>query len=65
MTQFPTQNSRQSLLKISFAKDKGGGENYDLLYQISIAKYEDDLEHYLCFVQCIVFLNVLALQFCK
>ena len=50
MTQFPTQNSRQSLLKISFAQGKGGGENYDLLYQISITKYEDDLEHYLCFV---------------
>ena len=26
-------------------KTKGGGGNYDLLYQNSIRKYEDDLEH--------------------
>ena len=33
-------------LKICFPQDEGGGENYDLLYQNSIRKYKDDLEHY-------------------
>ena len=41
-----------------------GGENYDLLYQNSIRKYEDDLENgYLYFVWFVIFLNVMALQF--
>ena len=37
-------NSRQDTLKICFPQDEGGGEIYDLLYQNSIRKYEDDLE---------------------
>ena len=44
MPQFPNQNSRQHFLKICFPQDKMGGENYDLLYQNSIRKYEDDLK---------------------
>ena len=28
-----------------FPQDERGGENYDLLYQNLIRKYEDDLEH--------------------
>ena len=28
-----------------FSQDKRGGGSYDLLYQNSIRKYEDDLEH--------------------
>ena len=43
--QFPTQNSSQNFLKICFPQAERGGENYDLLYQNSIRKYEDDLEH--------------------
>ena len=27
-----------------------GGENYDLLYQNSIRKYEDDLEHWVIYI---------------
>ena len=38
---------------------KRSGENYDLLYKNSMGKYEDDLEVY------VIFLNVMALQFCK
>ena len=44
ISQFPTQNSRQDFLKICFPEDERGGENYDLLYQNSIRKYEDELE---------------------
>ena len=47
MPQFTTQNPTYIFLKISFPKgqeEKGGG-NYDLLYQNSITKYENDLEH--------------------
>ena len=40
----PTQNSGQNFLKICFAQEESGGENYDLLYQNSMRKYEDDLE---------------------
>ena len=32
-------------LKICFQQEKRGGENCDLLYQISIRKHEDKLEH--------------------
>ena len=32
-------------LKICFPQDERGEGNYDLLYQNSIRKYEDDLEH--------------------
>ena len=32
-------------LKICFPQEKRGGENYDLLYQISIRKHEDKLEN--------------------
>ena len=35
----------QGFLKICFPQDERGGENFDLLYQNSIRKYEDDLEH--------------------
>ena len=47
MHQFLTQNSRYKFLKICFLQvqiTKGGG-NYDLLYQNSTRKYEDELEH--------------------
>ena len=39
------EKSKQDFLKICFLQDEGGGENYDLLYQNSIRKYKDDLEH--------------------
>ena len=45
LNQFPTENSGQNILKICFPQAERGGENYDLLYQNSIRKYEDDLEH--------------------
>ena len=45
MPQFPTQNSMQNILKICFPQAERGGENYDLLYQSLIRKYEDDLGH--------------------
>ena len=45
MPQCSTQNSRQDFLKICFPKAEKGGENYNLLYQNLIRKYEDDLEH--------------------
>ena len=32
-------------LKVCFFQDGKGGGRYDLLYQNSIRKYEDDLEH--------------------
>ena len=50
MPQFPTQNSRQDFLKICFHQEKRGGENYGLLYQNSIRKYEDELEHYAIYI---------------
>ena len=37
--------TRQDFLKFCFPQDERGGENYDFLYQNSIRKYEDDLEH--------------------
>ena len=45
MPHFPSQNSRHSVLKICFFQEKSGRENYDLLYQNSAKKYENDLEH--------------------
>ena len=39
------QNARQDFLKACFPQDNRGRENYDLLYQNSIMKYEDNLEH--------------------
>ena len=42
---FPTQNSTQNYFKICFPKYQKGAENYDLLYQNSIRKYEDDLQN--------------------
>ena len=50
MPQFPTKNSRQEFLKIRFPKDKVGGEKYDLIYQNSLRKYEDDLEHLVIYI---------------
>ena len=41
----PHSNLHVEFLKICFPQDERGGENYDLLYQSSIRKYEDDLEH--------------------
>ena len=41
----PLKTSGRIFLKICFAQDKSDGGNYDLLYQNSIGKYEDDLEH--------------------
>ena len=43
--QFITQNSRQNFLKIFFPQAERDEENYDLSYQSSIRKYEDNLEH--------------------
>ena len=41
-----------------------GGEKYSLLYQNSVRKYEDDLEHgYLFFVWFVIFVNMMALEF--
>ena len=46
MSQSPTQNSWQNFLKICFPQGrKGVGGSYNLLYQNSIRKYEDGLEH--------------------
>ena len=45
MPRSPTQNARQNFLKICFPQDEMGGGNYNFLYQNSIRKYEDDLEH--------------------
>ena len=50
MPQFSTQNSRYDFLKISFPQDKRGGENYDLLYQSSVRKYEDVLENRVIYI---------------
>ena len=38
----PRQHSFESLFLAAVERD---GRNYDLLYQNSISKYEDDLEH--------------------
>ena len=43
MSQFPFQNFCQNFLKMCFLQDERGGEKYDLLYQKSIIKFEDDL----------------------
>ena len=40
-----------------------GGENYDLLYQNSTRKYEDDLEHQVIYILYRFKCN--NLQFCK
>ena len=50
MPQFPTQNFRQDFLKICFPQDERGGENYGLLNQNSIRKYEGDLEHRVIYI---------------
>ena len=50
MPQFSTQNSRYDFLKISFPQDKRGGENYDLLHQSSVRKYEDVLENRIIYI---------------
>ena len=42
ITHFPRQHSVEYLFPP--AAERGGG-NYDLFYQNSIRKYEDDLEH--------------------
>ena len=50
MPQFPTQTSRQNFWKICFPQDERVGENYDLLYQNSVRKYEGDLEHWAIYI---------------
>ena len=45
LLQFPAQSSSQNFLNNCFPQDEMDGENYDLFYQNSIRKYEDDLEH--------------------
>ena len=40
-----TENFWQNFLKICFPQNRRGGRKLDLLYQNSIRKYEDDLEH--------------------
>ena len=41
----PLKTPGRIILHICFPQAKRGGENYDLLYQNSIRKYEVDLEH--------------------
>ena len=49
-----------------FPQDRSGGGSYDLLYQNSIRKYEEDLEHqFISFGMIAIFLNGMALQFWK
>ena len=45
MPQLPIQISMQDFLKISFLQNERGGKKYGLLYQNSMRKYEDGLEH--------------------
>ena len=42
ITHFPEQCSFENLFR---PKAERGGGNYDLFYQNSVKKYEDDLEH--------------------
>ena len=42
---FSLKNSGRIVWKFVSFQDKKGGENYDLVYQNLIRKYEDDLEH--------------------
>ena len=65
MPQSPTQNSRYNFLKVCSPLDEKGGENYYLLYQNLIRKYEDVLEHYLYFALFAILLNVMPVQFCN
>ena len=41
----PHSKLQTGFFKIMFPQDKRGEENYDLIYENSIRKYEDDLEH--------------------
>ena len=50
MVQSPTEMSRYNFLKICFTHDERGGENYDLPYQNSVKKEEDDLEHWFIYI---------------
>ena len=43
--QFPIHKFRRDFLKICLPEAERFGENYDLLYQNSVTKYKDDLEH--------------------
>ena len=40
----------KTFLKICFPQDERGGGNCDLLYQNSVRKYENDLEHQLVYL---------------
>ena len=42
---FPIQNSWQNFLKICFPQHQKVVKEYELLYQNSVRKFEDDLEH--------------------
>ena len=42
---FPLRTPWRIFLKSVSRNSRRGGENYELLYQNSIGKYEDDLEH--------------------
>ena len=46
----PHSKLQAEFLKISFPQDGRGAENYDLLYQNSIRKHKDDLEHYFIYI---------------
>ena len=50
MHQFLTQNSRYKFLSFPQVQITKGGGNYDLLYQNSTRKYEDDLEHWFIYI---------------
>ena len=41
----PLKTPGRIFLEIRFAQDKSDGGNYDLLYQNSVRKYKDDVEH--------------------
>ena len=62
-TSHPLKTPDRIFWKCVSPKTKGvDGGNYDLLYQNSIRKNEDD---FLYFVWSIIFLNMMALQFCE
>ena len=68
MSQFPTQNSRQNHLKICFPQEKRGGGNYVICFfkiQTENMKMTWNISFYLYFVWFVIFLNMMALQFCE
>ena len=50
MAQSLTEILRYNFLKICFTQDERDGKNYDLPYQNSVRKKEDDLEHWFIYI---------------